>query len=75
MDGDQAETLPDEWPLLAGFPVITELSVLWGDEDSFAHVNNVAYLRWCETARVEYLRRISLLRNCRRVAWARFWRV
>jgi acyl-CoA thioester hydrolase len=34
--------------------------VLWGDEDSFAHVNNVAYLRWCETARVEYLRRIGL---------------
>jgi acyl-CoA thioester hydrolase len=45
---------------LAGFPVVSEISVLWGDEDAFGHVNNVAYLRWCETARVEYLRRIGL---------------
>jgi acyl-CoA thioester hydrolase len=60
MDGAPAELLPDELPLLAGFPVITVVSVLWGDEDSFAHVNNVAYLRWCETARVEYLGRIGL---------------
>jgi acyl-CoA thioester hydrolase len=53
-------TQTNESPLLAGFPVIVEIPVLWGDEDSFAHVNNVAYLRWCETARVEYLRRIDL---------------
>jgi len=33
--------------LLEGFSVIVELPILWGDEDSFAHVNNVAYLRWC----------------------------
>jgi acyl-CoA thioester hydrolase len=33
---------------------------LWGDEDAFGHVNNVAYVRWCETARVEYLCRIGL---------------
>jgi acyl-CoA thioester hydrolase len=46
--------------LLEGFTVITELPILWGDEDSFAHVNNVAYLRWCETGRVEYLRRIGM---------------
>jgi acyl-CoA thioester hydrolase len=46
--------------LLAGFPIVTEISVLWGDQDAFGHVNNVAYLRWCETARVEYFRRIGL---------------
>ena len=40
--------------------MLTELSVLWGDEDGFNHVNNVAYLRWCESARVDYLRRIDL---------------
>jgi acyl-CoA thioester hydrolase len=34
--------------------------VLWGDHDAFGHVNNVVYLRWCETARVEYLMRIGL---------------
>ena len=45
---------------LAGFPILTEISVLWGDQDAFGHVNNVAYLRWCESARVDYLRRIGL---------------
>jgi len=34
--------------------------VLWGDQDAFNHVNNLAYLRWCESARVEYLVRIGL---------------
>ncbi|HZT31221.1 MAG TPA: thioesterase family protein [Bryobacteraceae bacterium] len=61
MDAARAENSFDDSPLLAEFPIITEVSVLWGDEDSFGHVNNVAYLRWCETARVEYLRRIDLL--------------
>jgi acyl-CoA thioester hydrolase len=46
--------------ILDEFPVVSEISVLWGDEDAFAHVNNIAYLRWCETARVDYLRRIGL---------------
>lgn len=55
-----AGTTPAETRPLTGFPLVTEISVLWGDEDSFGHVNNVAYLRWCETARVEYLKRIDL---------------
>src|SRR5580698_5650353 len=50
----------DKPPLLAEYPIQTEISVLWGDEDSFGHVNNVAYLRWCETGRMEYMRRIDL---------------
>ncbi len=40
--------------------MVTTIPVLWGDEDGFGHVNNLAYLRWCETSRVEYLRRVSL---------------
>jgi len=44
---------------LEGFPVLIDLPVQWGDEDSFAHVNNVAYLRWCESGRIEYLRCIG----------------
>ena len=60
MSGALTESSTDESSLLAGFPLVIEISVLWGDEDSFSHVNNVAYLRWCETARVEYLRRIGL---------------
>ncbi len=46
--------------LLAGFPVVLSIPVLWGDEDAFGHVNNIMYLRWCETVRVEYLKRIGL---------------
>jgi len=46
--------------LVENFPVVVELQVLWGDEDAFVHVNNVAYLRWFETARVEFLRRVGL---------------
>jgi acyl-CoA thioester hydrolase len=45
---------------LAGFPVIVTLPVQWGDQDSFGHVNNTVYLRWCETARIDYLIRIGL---------------
>lgn len=45
---------------LSGYPLVTTIPVLWGDEDAFAHVNNLAYLRWCETARVEYMRRVAL---------------
>lgn len=53
-------TSADRPILLAGFPVLTEITVLWGDHDAFNHVNNLAYLRWCETARVEYFQRIGL---------------
>lgn len=45
---------------LADFPLVTTIPLLWGDHDAFGHVNNLVYLRWCETARVEYLMRIGL---------------
>jgi acyl-CoA thioester hydrolase len=45
---------------LAGFPVVVEIPLLWGNQDAFGHINNVVYLRWCETARVEYLQRIGM---------------
>ncbi len=41
--------------LLADFPVVTTIPLLWGDLDAFGHVNNLVYMRWAETARVEYL--------------------
>ena len=47
---------------LAAFPVVITVPVLWGDEDAFGHVNNIIYLRWCESARVEYLQRVGLWR-------------
>jgi acyl-CoA thioester hydrolase len=45
---------------LKGFPVVIALPVLWGDQDAFGHVNNLRYMGWAETARVEYLVRIGL---------------
>lgn len=33
--------------------VTTNVSVLWGDMDGFGHVNNIIYLKWCETSRIE----------------------
>jgi acyl-CoA thioester hydrolase len=45
--------------LLAGFPVIVEQAVVWGDMDSFRHVNNVVYFRYFENARLEYFRRLD----------------
>jgi acyl-CoA thioester hydrolase len=46
--------------LLNGFAVVLEMPVLWGDQDAFGHVNNTVYLRWAETARIEYLARAGL---------------
>ena len=40
---------------LDDFPVIFELPVQWGDQDSFGHVNNAVYFRWFESARIKYL--------------------
>ena len=51
--------MTDVSQLLADYPIVTTIPVLWGDEDAFAHVNNLAYLRWCETARVEYMQRVA----------------
>ncbi len=45
--------------LLAGFPVVVELPVVWGEMDSYRHVNNVVYFRYFENARLEYVRRLG----------------
>jgi acyl-CoA thioester hydrolase len=39
---------------LEGYAVQTELKVQWGDMDAARHVNNIVYLKWFETARVDY---------------------
>jgi acyl-CoA thioester hydrolase len=49
----------DQHAALAGYPVVLTIPVQWGDQDAFGHVNNRVYLKWCETARVEYLVRIG----------------
>ena len=38
---------------------IVQQAVVWGDMDSYAHVNNVVYFRYFENARLEYFRRLD----------------
>jgi acyl-CoA thioester hydrolase len=45
--------------LLAGFPVIVEQFVAWGDMDYYRHVNNTVYFRYFENARLEYFRQLG----------------
>ena len=47
--------------LLAGFPVIIEISVAWGEMDAFQHVNNIVYFRYFESARIAYFERTRLM--------------
>ena len=51
-----AEQAPE---LLSGFPVVLEIPVAWGDMDAMGHVNNTVFLRWFESARIEYFDRIG----------------
>lgn len=40
-------------------PVSITLPVAWGEMDALGHVNNVAYFRYLESARVEFMRRVG----------------
>jgi acyl-CoA thioester hydrolase len=55
--------MPDANPfyaeLLKGFPVVVVQPVVWGDMDSYQHVNNVVYFRYFENARLEYFHRMG----------------
>ncbi len=41
------------------WPVAVRLPVAWGEMDAFAHVNNVVYFRYFETARIACFERIG----------------
>ena len=45
--------------LFRSFPVIVTQAVLWGEMDFYRHVNNVAYFRYFENGRLEYVRRLG----------------
>jgi len=46
--------------MLEGYPVVTDVVVRWGDLDLLGHVNNIMYLQYFETARIEYLMKAGL---------------
>ncbi len=47
--------------LLKSFPVVVEIPVIWGDMDSFQHLNNVIYFRYFESARIQYFEAMGLM--------------
>jgi acyl-CoA thioester hydrolase len=49
--------------LLAGFPVILELTVQWGEMDAYGHVNNTVFFRYFESARMEYLTKCGFVES------------
>src|SRR5207245_576099 len=57
--GDGSNRMSNIEKLLVGFPVIVELPVVWGEMDSYRHVNNVVYFRYFESARLDYFRRLG----------------
>ena len=46
--------------MLKGYPVVIEVPVRWGDMDLLGHVNNIMYLQYFETVRIEYMVRAGL---------------
>ena len=45
--------------LFRAYPVVVTQAVIWGDMDSYRHVNNVVYFRYFENVRLEYVRRVG----------------
>jgi acyl-CoA thioester hydrolase len=46
--------------LLANCPVVIIIPVAWGEMDALRHVNNVAYFRYFESARIAYFERLDI---------------
>ncbi len=44
---------------LAGYPVVVEIPVAWGEMDAFRHVNHATYFRYMETARISYFEKLD----------------
>jgi acyl-CoA thioester hydrolase len=43
---------------LAGFPVVIDIPVAWGEMDAIRHVNNIVYFRYFESARIAYFEKL-----------------
>ena len=45
---------------LEDYNLVEKYPVHWGEMDSARHVNNLIYLRWCESARIAYFNKIKV---------------
>ncbi|MEL6388911.1 MAG: thioesterase family protein [Bacteroidota bacterium] len=57
---DHQSKLIARYPEIEITQVRISSTVHWGDMDIANHVNNINYLRWCETARVGYFERAGI---------------
>ena len=46
---------------LKDYPVVHVQPVAWGEMDAFNHLNNVAYYRYAESARISYMHATGLM--------------
>lgn len=42
-------------------PVSLRLPIQWGEMDAFAHVNNIVYFRYFESARIAYFQKMGIV--------------
>ncbi len=47
--------------LMAGFPVILQQKLNWGDMDALQHINNVVYFRYFENIRIKYFETVGVI--------------
>lgn len=47
--------------LLTYYPTIISQAVQWGEMDAANHVNNAVYMRYFETARIEFFKQIGFM--------------
>lgn len=52
-----------EIPVLDEFPIVTPITIAWGEMDAFAHVNNIIYFRYFECARIVYFEKIHIMED------------
>lgn len=45
---------------LKDFPVQVKTHIAWGEMDAYGHINNIYYLRYFESARIQYFQEIGL---------------
>ena len=49
--------------MLSDYPIVHIQPVAWGDMDAFAHVNNVLYYRYMESARIRYMDELNVFQH------------
>ena len=49
------------------YPAVVAVPVQWGEQDGFGHVNNAVFIRWFESARIEYMNLIEVELTVERV--------